>query len=134
MWGTTTYVKDSITERQWKVTDSKRKIAGYLCRKAMWEMNDSTRIYAWFSTDLVPSVGPEGFGGLPGTILGLANEEGTIIYFAKEVKLMKPTEQQLTFDSKAKEIFTQEALKKTIQEKMGQWLKPGDLESMFSWL
>lgn len=134
MWGTTTYVQDSITERQWKVTDSKRRIAGYLCRKAMWEMNDSTRIYAWFSADLIPSVGPEGFGGLPGTILGLANEEGTIIYFAKEITLMKPTEQQLTFEGKGKEIFTQEALKKTVQEKMGQWLKEGDLEGMFSWL
>lgn len=134
MWGTTTYVQDSITERQWKVTDSKRRIAGYLCRKAMWEMNDTTRIYAWFSADLIPSVGPEGFGGLPGTILGLANEEGTIIYFAKEITLMKPTEQQLTFEGQGKEIFTQEALKKTVQEKMGQWLKEGDLEGMFSWL
>lgn len=134
MWGTTTYVKDSITDRQWKVTDSKRKIAGYLCRKAMWEMNDSTRIYAWFSTDLVPSIGPEGFGGLPGTILGLANEEGSIIYFAKEVQLMKPTAPALNFDTKGKEIFTTESLKKTLQEKMGQWLKEGDLEGMFSWL
>ncbi len=134
MWGTTTYVKDSITDRQWKVTDSKRKIAGYLCRKAMWEMNDSTRIYAWFSTDLVPSIGPEGFGGLPGTILGLANEEGSIIYFAKEVQLMKPNAPALNFDTKGKEIFTTESLKKTLQEKMGQWLKEGDLEGMFSWL
>ena len=134
MWGTKTNVKDSITQRQWKVTESKRKIGGYLCRKAMWEMNDSTRIYAWFSTDLVPSVGPEGFAGLPGTILGLATEDGGIIYFAKEITAMTPPEDKITPSVKGKDVFTKEELKTRLIEKAGKWVKPEDIDIMFLWL
>ena len=86
MMGREMVIQDSMTTRQWKITEKKRKLGGYLCRRAIWEMNDSTRIYAWFSVDVVPSIGPEGFAGLPGAILGLATEDGGIIYFAKEVE------------------------------------------------
>lgn len=64
-WGQPMYLQDSMSIRLWKVTESKRKFAGYMCYKSIWEMNDSTRIYAWFCPDIVPSVGPEGFSGLP---------------------------------------------------------------------
>src|SRR5690606_33910871 len=84
LWGNTVYVRDSMKQREWKITESTRNIAGYDCRKAMWQKDDSTRIYAWYAIDLVPSIGPEMFSGLPGTILGLATEDGGIIYFAKE--------------------------------------------------
>ena len=136
LWGTETIVKDSLTQRTWKITESKRNIAGYLCRKAMWEMNDSTRVYAWFSTDLVPSIGPEGFSGLPGAVLGLATEDGSIIYFAKEVKAMAPPPAKLsyTITAKEKDIYTVDALKVALLEKMGQWVKKEDLDAMFSWL
>ena len=65
MWGQETYLKDTLTERTWKITENKRMFDGYLCRKAFFNMNDTTRIYAWFSPDIVPTTGPEGFGGLP---------------------------------------------------------------------
>jgi GLPGLI family protein len=134
MWGTETNIKDSITTRQWKVTDSKRKIGGYVCRKSIWEMNDSTRIYAWFAPDIVPSIGPEGFDGLPGAILGLATEDGSVIYFAKSVEAMKPPEEKLIGKPKGKDIYTVPELKVRLLEKMGQWVKEDDLDAMFSWL
>lgn len=134
MWGQETFLKDSIVPKKWKITESKRKLGGYMCRKAIWEMNDTTRLYAWFSPDLVPSVGPEGFTGLPGTILGFATEDGSIIYFAKEVEAMKPPEGVLTIDTKGKDVYSKEELKATILEKMGKWVKPKDLEAMFAWI
>lgn len=134
MWGQETFIKDSISPKTWKVTDSKRKIGGYQCRKAIWEMNDTTRIYAWFSVDLVPSIGPEGFAGLPGTILGLATENGSIIYFAKEVEAMKPPKAEMVLDTKGKDVYTTTELKAIITEKMGKWVKPEDIDGMFSWL
>jgi len=134
LWGTETIVKDSLTKRSWKITENKRNIAGYMCRKAMWEMNDSTRVYAWFSSEVVPSVGPEGFSGLPGTVLGLATEDGSIIYFAKEVKAMAPPAAKLEYTIKAKDVYTVEQLKVALLEKMGQWVKKEDLDGMFSWL
>lgn len=134
LWGNPAYIKDSMDDRQWKITESRRNISGYNCRKAIWQMNDSTRIYAWYAVDIVPSIGPEGFEGLPGAILGLATEDGSVVYFAKEVKLMDPPSAVLSYDEKGKDVYTEEELKKMLMERMGQWVKPKDLEAMFSWL
>lgn len=134
LWGTLTGLKDSIEPRLWKVTESKRRIGGYMCRKAVWEKNDSTRIYAWFSVDVVPSIGPEGFGGLPGAILGLATEDGGIIYFATEVKALKPEEAKLAYDLGKMDVYSKNELRTLLEERMGKWMKPKDLDEMFSWL
>jgi GLPGLI family protein len=134
LWGNPAYIKDTMDNRNWKITENTRMISGYNCRKAIWEMNDSTRIYAWFSVDIVPSVGPEGLQGLPGAILGLATEDGSIIYFAKEVKAMDPPAGILKYDEKGKDVYTEEALKAILAERMKQWVKPRDLDAMFSWL
>jgi GLPGLI family protein len=97
-------------------------------------MNDSTRIYAWFSVEVVPSIGPEGFGGLPGAILGLATEDGSVIYFAKTVEAVVLPVNVLNYDEKGKDVYTEDALKAILAERMKQWMKPQDLEAMFSWL
>lgn len=134
LFGTPAYIKDTMETRYWKITDSKRMLAGYNCRKAIWQMNDSTRIYAWFSPDIVPSVGPEGFEGLPGAILGLATEDGSVIYFAKEVTTADVPAALLKYNDKGKNVYTEKALMEELKAKMGQWVKPKDLEAMFSWL
>ncbi len=105
MWGEEIHLNDSLFVRQWKITESSRKIAGYNCRKAIWQANDSTRIYAWFSYDILPSTGPESFNGLPGTILGLATEDGGVIYFAKKVEVLNPIATTFVIPKK-KKIFT----------------------------
>ncbi len=95
IWGEPFLLADSLIKRVWKVTESKRNIAGYECRKAIWQANDSVRIYAWYADDIICGVGPESFYGLPGAILGLANEDGGIVYFAKSIDVVKPTAIQL---------------------------------------
>lgn len=134
LWGSEAIIKDSMETRRWKITENKRNIGGHDCRKAIWEMNDSTRIYAWYAIDIVPSIGPEGFEGLPGAILGLATEDGSVIYFAKEVKAMTPPAGVLQYIDKGKDVYTEEELKQELIKKMGQWVKPKDLEAMFQWL
>lgn len=86
IWGNQVHITDSLYQRKWKITDSKRNIGGYNCKKAIWEQNDSTRIYAWYCTEINVSAGPESFYGLPGMILGLATEDGGVIYFAKSIQ------------------------------------------------
>ncbi len=134
MMGSAVTVKDTLKPRVWKVTESTRKIAGYRCRKSVLELNDTTRLYAWFTVDLVPSIGPEGFDGLPGAILGFANEEGSIVYFAKRVEAMAPTEKQIKAVYKEKEAYKEEALKALLLEKMGKWIKKEDLDAQFAWI
>jgi GLPGLI family protein len=129
------FVKDTITPRQWKITDSKRTIDKYRCRKAVYEKNDSTRLYAWYAVDIIPSIGPEGFGGLPGAILGLATEDGGIIYFAKSVEFNEPKTESFEVNTRKKEIFTPESLKKKFEKEMGgsEWAKRM-YDEMFRWL
>jgi len=128
-------VKDSNDVRQWKITDSRRTIGNYRCTKAIYEKNDSTRIYAWFTIDIVPFVGPEGFYGLPGAILGLATEDGGIIYFAKEVIYQEVKASDFELDLKKKEIYSLVQLKAKLEEQFANepWGKR-IFDDLFRWL
>ncbi len=135
LMGQNVYVQDSLPARNWKITDSKRSICGYECRKAVYEKNDTTRIYAWYTTALVPSVGPEGFCGLPGTILGLATEDGGIIYFAKKIEELKPTKEDMSIDVGKNKVFTLKELRTKIEKDYGNtpWGKRM-FDDLFRWL
>lgn len=120
IWGEELIVQDSLYKRTWKITESTRKIAGYECRKAIWQANDSTRLYAWYCNEIEPSIGPESFVGLPGAILGLATEDGGVIYFAKSVTVEPaPTEKLLMKKTKAK-IYASDELKKRLEKDFGK--------------
>lgn len=79
-------VKDELPIYVWKFTSKERQIAGKMAKQAITQIDENTTIYAWFDTDVYPSVGPEGFRGLPGAILGLAYEDGSVTYFAKSIQ------------------------------------------------
>jgi len=134
MMGSEMTVKDTLKRRTWKVTESTRKIAGYECRKSILEVNDSTRLYAWFTVDVVPSIGPEGFDGLPGAILGFATEDGSIVYFAKRIEAMAPPKEVIKPEIKTKDVYREEELKALLLEKMGKWIKKKDLDAQFAWI
>ncbi len=133
--GQEAYVKDTMAHRRWQVTESKRIIAGYECRKAVWQKNDSTRLYAWFCLEIEPTFGPEGFDGLPGMILGLATEDGGVIYFAKSVEVMNPPKEQLEIELKKKKVFSMPELKAKIEKDFGDsdWGKRL-FDDLFRWL
>lgn len=134
VWGEQLYVQDSLKKREWKITESKRVISGYTCRKAIWEMNDTTRIYVWYTDDIVPSVGPESFCGLPGAILGLATEDGGVIYFAKSVEGMKPTIEQLSPKTGKNKVYATAELKTKLEKDFGKnpWGK-AMIRELFTW-
>lgn len=135
LWGQPVIINDTVKQREWKITNSKRKIAGYECRKAIWQKNDSTRIYAWFCREIPASVGPEGISGLPGAILGLATEDGSIVYFAKKIEFTIPEQKQLVIDKKKKKEFSTAAFKVFIQENYGDTPWGANLfESLFRWV
>ena len=135
MWGQDIFVSDTMTTRQWKITENKRVIGKYECRKAIWQKNDSTRIYAWYSPEIIPTVGPEGFSGLPGAILGLATEDGGIIYFAKSVEILEPTKEDFVIETKRKKLYSYTELKVKLEEDYGKEKWGKDLfENLFRWL
>ncbi len=133
-WGTKVYMKDSLKKRDWIITGNSREIAGYKCRQAMWEANDSTNIYAWYADELIASFGPETFNGLPGVMLGLAIEDGGVVYFAKEVKPLSTNIQKEVPKGKAKDYYTEEALREVITERFTDWgLVDRIMFDMFVW-
>ena len=136
IFGQDIYIKDSLPARPWKITDSKRVISGYNCRKAIYQKNDSTRIYAWYTNSITPSVGPEGFCGLPGLIMGIATEDGGIIYFAKKVELLQSVPAEtFKIDLGKNKYYTMLEFRAKIEKEYGNtpWGKRlfGDL---FRWL
>jgi len=134
VWGEQLSVQDSIQKRTWKITESKRVISGYNCRKAIWNMNDSTRIYVWYTDDIVPNVGPESFCGLPGAILGLATEDGGVIYFAKSVEITKPALELLVPKKGKGKVYGTAELKTKLEKDFGKnpWGK-AMIRELFSW-
>jgi GLPGLI family protein len=120
IWGELFLVADSVRTFKWKITDNKRNVCGYQCRKAIWQANDSTRIYAWFCTEIIPSIGPESILGLPGAILGLATEDGGIIYFAKSIEVIKPELTVLLPKKSKQKIFKATDLKADLTKQFGK--------------
>lgn len=120
IWGELFLMSDTIRSFNWKITDSKRSICGYQCRKAIWQANDTTRIYAWFCSEVTASIGPESFVGLPGAILGLATEDGGIIYFAKTVEVVKPDLAILIPKKTKQKIYKTAELKEEITKQFGK--------------
>lgn len=134
-WGTKLLLEDSLHSRTWRMTESKRSIAGYNCRQAVWQANDSTRIYAWYAEELVASTGPETFYGLPGVILGLAIEDGSVVYFAKEVKVQKVNLQPMIPTGKKKDWYDEKALRDLIADRFSNWgsAVPRLIVDLFLW-
>lgn len=120
IWGEPLNINDSLSYRKWKITDHTRKIAGYLCRKAICKVNDTTRLYAWFSQELQTSTGPETFNGLPGVILGLATEDGGIVYFAKKVEVVKPDPLKLTPAKIKGKVYSTKELRAKLEKDYGK--------------
>ncbi len=120
IWGEALWVQDSLYKRTWKITDSKRNICGYSCRKALWQANDSTRIYAWYCDEITVSTGPESFMGLPGAILGLATEDGGVIYFAKTIQLQTPVSETLLPKKIKGKVYSANELKTKLESDFGK--------------
>lgn len=134
MMGSGMTIGDSLVKHTWKLTDKTRKIAGYECYRAVWEKDDTTRIYAWYTTDIIPSIGPESILGLPGAVLGLATEDGGIVYFATKVNVITPTAEQIAQPKKKGKQYTEEELRKELTEKLaGQPYGPRIIQGIFFW-
>jgi GLPGLI family protein len=97
-------VADSIKKLSWKITGQTKTILGHVCQQAIAqrfgkrtsmnmdngkmerkEMNDTTNMVAWFTTDIPVPAGPEVQGQLPGLILALDMNDGRMVYQALEV-------------------------------------------------
>lgn len=134
MMGSQMTVVDTLKTHTWKITGKTRNIAGYECTRVIWQKDDSTRIHAWYTTDIVPSIGPENIRGLPGAVLGLATEDGAVVYFAEKVEALEPTPEQLYEPKKKGKTYTEAQLVAELTKKLeGQPYGARVIQGLFAW-
>lgn len=117
LFGEDFVIHDDLPKRVWKFTNRERLIAGKMAKQAITRINDSTTIYAWFDTEVFPSVGPESYRDLPGAILGLAYEDGSITYFAKKIDDSFPNLNDKFEDVRVRKIYNRNEFEKEFESK-----------------
>lgn len=122
-------ISDSIRKGNWKLTEETKTILNHLCRKATSqrigkrmmmsmdngkmerkEIEDTSNIVAWFTTDIPVSAGPEIQGQLPGLILELETNNGKSVYTATEISA-KPDLKAIKEPTKGKKVTPDEFAK-----------------------
>lgn len=106
---------DTIPQVDWKIMHDVRNIAGYECRKAIGTIYDTIYVVAFYTDEILLRGGPEGFGGLPGTILGLAIPRYNATWFATKVEAFANHRAEIIPATKGKKIETEKDLKKLIE-------------------
>lgn len=119
-------VKDAIRRIKWKITDEKRDILGYKCRRANGIMLDSIYVVAFYTDEIHVKGGPESFNGLPGMILGVSVPHENVTWFATAVteKIVDP--KILVAPKKGKEVNNQQ-MQEEIMKAIGN---QGDLATV----
>lgn len=72
-----TFLIKGQSEKRWKITDEKKEILGYQCRKAV--LDDSTEVVAWYTAAIPAFTGPETYNGLPGLIMEVSLDKRNIV-------------------------------------------------------
>lgn len=117
-----TIVGGKYGKNNWKISAESKKIAGYLCYKAIKESPFTNRqgelkfteIIAWFAPNLPYSFGPKNFYGLPGLILELTENKTT--YLVTKIKLFI---KDLEIHFPKGKIITKEEYDKKLESSMG---------------
>jgi len=118
-------VQDSARKIKWKITDEKRTIAGFDCRRANALIMDSIYVVAFYTDEITSGGGPESFSGLPGMILGIALPHEHITWFATKVYAEDISPTSLAAPVKGKKV-TNAAMLAQIKEALKDWGKWGN--------
>ncbi len=72
IYGEVMKIEDSIKKIKWKIDyNDTRDFAGFSCKKATGIIFDSVYVFAYYTDNIVPSIGPMSINGLPGAIMAI---------------------------------------------------------------
>lgn len=122
-WGSNVLETDTIRTLHWRITGDVRTIAGFECHRATTVILDSVFVVAFYCDEILPDGGPEGFGGLPGTILGLVIPKLHTSWYATKLIVKEPTDKDMLPPKKGTKMTTPElmAFVKSKGEDFGDW-------------
>ena len=118
-------IQDSTRSIHWKITDEKRTIAGFECRRANAVVMDSIYIVAYYTDEIITPGGPESFSGLPGMILGLAIPHEHVTWFATKLYAVTVKETDFKIPTKGSKT-TNTAMRDNIKSSLKDWGKYAD--------
>ncbi len=78
-------VFDTLNNFNWKISNEKKKINNEICTKAETDFR-GRRYIAWFKKDNLTKVGPWKFGGLPGIIFQVSDNENIYSYTLENIE------------------------------------------------
>lgn len=92
-------IEQDIEAPKWKILNEQKQILDYVCMKASIETEEGTTT-AWFAPQLAIPNGPGKWGGLPGIILELEENDGDLAYKAIEVTMTDEVQPKKPTDGK----------------------------------
>jgi len=134
-------VDDSIRPLKWKVSEETKTILNHLCRKATAinyskrttmnidngkmerkEIDDTSTITAWFTTDIPVSAGPAEYQGqLPGLILAMDINNGRQVF--KAINISEKADLAAIKEPQGKKHYTPDEFKKERDKMMEEMQK-----------
>ena len=114
--GRTFLIEDEPDPPAWRLTDEQAEFLGYPCFKAVLQ-RDSTTVEAWFTPQITVSAGPQRYGGLPGLILVVSEDDGRLTYVATDVSLAPLASGAITAPTGGRRV-TRDEYARIVEEKM----------------
>ncbi|MFD1553217.1 hypothetical protein DNU06_15250 [Putridiphycobacter roseus] len=117
-------IKDTLNLSNWKFTSETKVFGDMNCMKAEYipKAGDSTNIYVWFTPEIPVSSGPDGYGGLPGLIVYLNENEGEKEISLSKIVMRDLEKGEIEAPTKGK-VVTQEEFDAMRKKKMEQMKK-----------
>ncbi len=137
-------IQDSVKMSPWKFGTETKEILGYTCRMAYYthtqEMNTmrmggggsptpekrvvTQEITAWYTDQIRPSLGPDRYNTLPGTVLAIDVNNGERVIVARKVELRELKKNELKEPASGTKV-TQEEYRKITEEQMERMRNSG---------
>lgn len=78
-------ITDSIPVLPWKLSEETVTILGHVCKKAMTVTSRGSKVVAWYAEEMAIPAGPDKFSGLPGVVLKLDVDSGSVVFMATKI-------------------------------------------------
>ena len=117
-------IEKELGVSDWKLTGNEKSILGYSCQEATRNVNDSTKVIAWFAPSIPVPAGPGEYLNLPGLVLAVDLDNGKHTLIAKSIEPMEVDNKMLAKPKEGKKT-TEADFKKIVDEKMKEMGGPG---------
>ena len=114
-------IKDNLKKRNWVITNELRNIGEFECKKATSAIlnkdGEEVLITAWYTSEIPVQNGPEDFGGLPGLIMQIYSEDGSLNIICSNV-ILNPKKGVTIKEPRRGKVVSQSEFDKIHKKKM----------------